>query len=90
MTNVQVDQSIIYNSGIAGISFQEGISNSFVRNNVIFNTASAGIDVSNYPGDCSQFGQGGSGSICPYDQTGNVFENSSLCLSFTKLKILAK
>jgi protein-disulfide isomerase len=75
--NLQVDQNYIYSVGIAAISLQEGISNSFIRNNVAFNFASDGLEISNYPGDCAQFGQGGSGSICPYDQTGNLIENNT-------------
>src|SRR5262249_4907630 len=77
-TNLQVDQNIIYSDGIAGLSLQEGVSNSFFRNNLIFNSTSQGIEISNYPGDCAQFGQGGQGSICPYDQTGNLFENNTV------------
>jgi hypothetical protein len=77
-TNLQVDQNIIYSTGIAGFSLQEGVSNSFFRNNLIFNTSSAGIEISNYPGDCALFGQGGTGAICPYDQTGNLFENNTV------------
>ena len=76
-TNLQVDQNIIYTVGIAGFSLQEGVSNSFFRNNLIFNTSSAAIEISNYPGDCALFGQGGTGAICPYDQTGNLFENNT-------------
>src|SRR5215471_602947 len=77
-TNLQVDQNIIYSVGIAGLSLHEGVSNSFFRNNLIFNSTSQGIEISNYPGDCAQFGQGGQGSICPYDQTGNLFENNTV------------
>jgi hypothetical protein len=80
-TNLTVDQNIVYNTGIAGISLQEGVSNSRFTNNLIFNTASAGIEIDNYPGDCAQFGQGGTGAICPYDQTGNTFENNTIYMT---------
>jgi hypothetical protein len=77
-TNLQVDQNIIYNVGIAGLSLQEGVSNSFFRNNLVFGAGSDAVEISNYPGDCAQFGQGGAGAICPYDQTGNLFENNTI------------
>jgi Right handed beta helix region len=76
--NLQVSQNLVYNVGIAGFSLQEGISNSFFTDNVIFGAASTGIEISNYPGDCAQFGQGGTNTICPYDQTGNLFENNTV------------
>ena len=75
---MQVDQNIIYSASVSGISMQEGVKDSFIRNNLIFNTAQAGIIINNYPGDCASFGQGGSGTICPYDQSGNLFENNTV------------
>jgi hypothetical protein len=77
-TNLQVDQNVIYDVGVSGLSVQEGVSNSFFRNNLVFGAVSQALEISNYPGDCAQFGQGGSGTICPYDQTDNLFENNIL------------
>jgi hypothetical protein len=77
-TNLRVEQNIIHTVGISGISIQNGTSNSYFGNNLVFNAPTAGIELSNYPGDCAQFGQGGTGSICPYDQTGNVFESNTI------------
>ena len=77
ITNLRVEQNIIYSTGIAGISFQNGTSASFIRNNLIFNNAAAGIEFSNYPLDCSVYGDG-AGTLCPWDQTGNVIENNTV------------
>ena len=77
MTNLQVDQNLIYNVGIGGISLQQGISNSFFRGNVIIQAAGESIDITNYDsGVCSNIPGDGTGQICPYDQTGNLFENN--------------
>jgi hypothetical protein len=78
-TNCLFTQIISYSAGIAGLSFQEGLQNSTVSDILTFNTGSAGIDVDDYngtgPGTCSPQGNG---DVCPYDQTGNTFENITI------------
>jgi hypothetical protein len=70
------DQLLSYNNGIAGLTLEMGVSNSFARSNVLFNNAGGQFVIFNYPGDCPS--QGGSSAICPYDQTGNLFENNTI------------
>ena len=48
----------------------EGVSNSFITNNLIFNHTNGGIKVMNY--------NSGVPYILPYDQTGNVIENNTI------------
>src|SRR5262249_11088357 len=65
--HMQIEQNVVYSVGITGMSFQNGTSRSTIENNLLFNCAAAGLELSDYPGDCAQFGQGGTGEICPYD-----------------------
>jgi hypothetical protein len=67
------DQLVSYNNMIAGLTLEMGVSNSFVRSNLLFGNTKA-LNFFNYLGDCA--GQGGTGDICPYDQTGNLIENN--------------
>ena len=79
-TNVVIDGNIIYNGAqTTGMTIFNGLSSSFVRNNLIFNNGGAGgagIFIANYDGDCYQ--GAGSGGICPYSQTNNLFENNTI------------
>jgi chitodextrinase len=75
-TNCVFDQLLSYNNGIAGLTLEMGVSNSFARSNLLFNNAGGQLVIFNYPGDCPS--QGGSSAICPYDQTGNLFENNTI------------
>lgn len=78
-TNCTFTQITSYNAGIAGLSFQEGLQNSTVSDILTFNTGSAGIDLDDYngtgAGTCSPQGIG---DVCPYNQTGNTFENITI------------
>jgi hypothetical protein len=65
----------IYSSpSSAGFSIENGVSKSFIRDIVTYNSGS-GIQITNYDGDC-YVGSATTG-ICPYDQTGNVFQNNT-------------
>lgn len=73
MTNVMVSQNLIYENAVAAVSFQMGVSDSFLQNNVLIGYDSSAFEISNYDGDCLV-----GGNICPYDQTGNVIENNTI------------
>jgi chitodextrinase len=77
-TNCVFDQLLSYNNGIAGLTLEMGVSNSFARSNVLFNNAGGQFVIFNYPGDCASQGGVGVPPICPYDQTGNLFENNTI------------
>ena len=74
------EDNILYNSDGQEIALLQGVSNSFVRNNLVFNTGIAGspplsLTIANY--DSGQCQVAGLPSICPWDQTGNVIENNT-------------
>jgi hypothetical protein len=72
VTNLVLDSNILHSGEGAGISLLEGVSNSFVTNNLSFNHSSAAFSFLNYDDPtCSTAG------ICPYDQTGNTIENNT-------------
>jgi hypothetical protein len=76
VTNLVMEQNLVYSGpGTSCFSWMEGVSNSFLRNNLCFNAGAEGLALVNYDGDC-YIGSGSSG-ICPYDQTGNVIENNT-------------
>ena len=73
----------IYNSDQTGMALYNGVSNSFIRNNLVWNTGTTttgnGVSYSlimtgSITGQCQVSGLP---SICPYDQTGNVIENNT-------------
>jgi hypothetical protein len=70
VTNLVVDRNIVYNSEGAGISLLQGVSDSFITNNLVFNHANGGIKIMNYPNN--------SPYLLAYDQTGNVIENNTI------------
>lgn len=75
-TNIVVEQNMVYGTpGGVGISILEGMSNSRITENLVFNNG-GGILFGNYPGDCL-IGTG-SGGVCPYDQTGNLVANNTV------------
>jgi len=88
MSNVAFDQNVVYNTLIKGISFQNGVTNSFIRGNLSFNNASGGIELGTYNGNegLSNCGPGANApctcapqndyAVCPYSETGNVIENN--------------
>ena len=78
VTNLIEEQNLGYSAqGTSCYAWLEGVSKSFLRTNLCFDGGAAAFALNNYPGDCSSFGQGGSDSICPYDQTGNLIENNT-------------
>ena len=81
--NCSFEGNWIYNSDQTGIALYNGVSNSYIRNNVIWNTGTATtangtsyslIMAAGTTGQCQIAGEP---SICPYNQTGNVIENNT-------------
>lgn len=89
VTNYVNDSNLNYQCQVAGVSLLEGVSYSFIRNDQIVNIVQNAIALSNYSGNCSDFGQGGfasyktaeAGATCPFNQVGNVFENNTIYLT---------
>lgn len=74
------ENNLLYNADGQQMAFLEGVSNSFIRNNLVFNTGISGnpplsLTIANY--DSGQCQKSGLPSICPWDQTGNVIENNT-------------
>lgn len=74
------ESNLLYNADGQQIAFLEGVSNSFLRNNLVFNNGTAGnpplnFVMQNY--DSGQCQQTGVPSICPWSQTGNTIENNT-------------
>ncbi len=77
-TGCYFEQNILYNADGQQIGLLQGVSNSFVRNNLVFNTGGTtplSLTIGNY--DSGQCQKTGVPSICPWDQTGNVIENNT-------------
>jgi hypothetical protein len=60
-----------------GFSLIEGVHNSTIRNNLIFNNGTYGIIMHMYPGSCAITGSGPD-DICPYDTNNNLFANNTI------------
>jgi len=76
VTGLVMTQNLAYNGPQTScFSWEEGVSNSSLTNNICFNSGGEGFILYNYDGDC-YIGSGSTG-ICPYDQTGNVIENNT-------------
>lgn len=74
------EQNLLYDSDGQEMAFLEGVSSSFIRSNVVFNTGTSGnpplsLTIANY--DSGQCQKSGLPSICPWDQTGNTIENNT-------------
>jgi hypothetical protein len=91
-TNMIQEQNIVYSTAGVGFSWLEGITNSVNRNNLSLNNEKGLINISTYAGyegssqggcgvannetcGCSVLSQ--RGTICAYDQTGNIVEHNS-------------
>ena len=84
-TGCRFEQNIIYNQDGQGMAFLMGVSNSFIRSNLVFNTGTGSGGSNNPPRnftflnyDSGQCKQPGLPSICAWDQTNNVVENNTL------------
>jgi len=71
VTNLDIENNVFYNNWLAGISWLEGVHDSTIKNNLIFNNGTQGIVVNDYD-DTPSFG------IIPYDQTNNLIENNTI------------
>ncbi|MGA7235515.1 MAG: hypothetical protein WBY44_07540 [Bryobacteraceae bacterium] len=80
-TDCYFENNILYNSDGQEIAFLNGVSNSFLRNNLVFNTGVAGgrsLSFSLVNGNnTTQCRVVGVPSICAWDQTNNVIENNT-------------
>ena len=79
-TGCYFESNLLYNADGQQIALLEGVSNSFVRNNLAFNTGSTGNPPMNFvmqDYDSGQCQQTGVPSICPWSQTGNTIENNT-------------
>ena len=68
VTNLILEGNISHSNDLGGISLIEGVSQSFVRNNLIFNNNKQGIIFYGYDDSVSE--------IVPYNQDHNVVENN--------------
>jgi hypothetical protein len=85
VSGMVAEDNLIYSNGLGGISFEMGVTNSTVRNNVIFNGPRSGFILFDYESGLCFDGSGnpsssGTFGVCPYDQTGNLFENNTIWL----------
>jgi hypothetical protein len=60
-----------------GFSLIQGVHNSTIRNNLIFNNGTYGIIMQMYAGSCAITGSGPD-DICPYDTNNNLFVNNTI------------
>jgi hypothetical protein len=60
-----------------GFSLIQGVHNSTIQNNLLFNNGTYGIIMQIYPGSCRFTGSGDS-DICPYDTNNNLFANNTI------------
>jgi hypothetical protein len=81
--NCRFEGNWIYNSDQIGIAIYNGVSNSYIRNNLVWNTGTAttgngtSYSLVMAAGTTGQCQIAGEPSICPYNQTGNVIENNT-------------
>ena len=96
VTNLIQEQNITYSNNLSGFAWEEGVSNSINRNNISLNDTKGGLNISTYDGydgntsiascgagfnelcSCSPVNRG---SICPYDQTGNLVMNNTIYMT---------
>ena len=79
-TGCYFESNILYNADGQQVAFLEGVSNSFLRDNLAFNTGVASqqaLSFTLYNYDSGQCQMTGVPSICAWDQTGNVIENNT-------------
>ena len=69
VTNLVVDSNIIHTNYLSALSFLEGVSNSFVRNNLMFGNGRNCMLIWDYVDS--------SPGILPYDQTNDSFVNNT-------------
>ncbi len=70
VTNLVVENNVIHSNVMGGIALLEGVSNSFIRGNLIFNNDKQGITFYNYDDPSPNT------AIFAYDQNNNVIENN--------------
>lgn len=68
VTNLTLEENIIHSNNLGGVSLINGVSDSIVKNNLIFNNNKQGIIFYDYDDSNS--------SILPYDQNNNLVENN--------------
>jgi hypothetical protein len=87
VTNLVVEQNIVWAPSQC-FSLLQGVSDSFIRNNLCFGGTAAGLSLRNYsdaqsqtdPNDCTCPEDG----ICPYDQVNTIIENNIFIRPQTK------
>jgi hypothetical protein len=84
VTNLVIEGNICYNvTDAAGFSLEMGVSYSFIRNNLVFNTEVKSLTLADYP-DMTCLG-GETAKIRPYDQNFNVIENNTFVIPAKRL-----
>ena len=61
-----------------GLSLIQGVHNSTISNNLLFNNGTAGVVMHIYPGSCQYIGGSVGEFICPYDTNNNLFVNNTI------------
>ena len=72
-----MEQNIIEGANGQEVTWLEGVSNSFFRNNLVFNTGNPGSGFRIYNYDSGLCRVSGYSSICPWDQTNNTISNNT-------------
>jgi peptidoglycan hydrolase-like protein with peptidoglycan-binding domain len=81
ITNFNIEGNVCYNipyDSATGFALEQGVSNSFVRNNLVFNANVKPIGISTYDSNIE-------GNFA-YDQTGNVIENNTFVVPLKNWK----
>lgn len=88
VTNLRVEGNILHSNGQWGISFAQGVADSLVANNLIFNNAGNAIIFQLYAREPSDVENCANGTllICPYAQTGNLITNNTIWVGRSNLK----
>jgi hypothetical protein len=80
VTNLRIEGNILHSNGQWGVTFAQGVQQSVVQNNLIFNNQGHGIILQLYPGHGEEACANGTGTICPYPQTDNLITNNTIWL----------
>lgn len=68
LNNATIQKNIIHSNGASGIDVDNGLTNSVIDSNYIFNNENQGIMIYNYPSEYT--------SLHPYSQTGNTISKN--------------
>jgi hypothetical protein len=83
-TGCTFQRNISHSNGGWGLSIIQGVHDSTIANNVLFNNGTVGIVMQIYDGDCDIIQEPDTGGdICPYDTNNNLFINNTIWVGTT-------